>query len=112
MMMIIITNNNDDDGDDNNNNDSNNDNDDNNNNDNDRDGNRWEFYGSVQFSVLFYGSVLSWFNKRFINHKCHFLDTKLCNGMRGWTCLNWKVLESSYILAPWPLSLRSEGFWA
>ena len=64
----------------------------------------WVGMGIVENSTVrfgsrfcFYGSVLLRFPKQFINDI-------------SWICLNWKVLESSYILAPWALSLRSEGF--
>ena len=54
----------------------------------------------------FYVSVLSRFPKQFIN------DISWYETMQWNAWLNLPELESSYILAPWSLSLRSEGFWA
>ena len=54
----------------------------------------------------FYGTVLSRFPKRFINDISWIRNY----AMECVAELSWKVLESSYILAPWALSLRPEGF--
>ena len=64
-----------------------------------RDGDRWEFYGSVRF--CFYGSVLSRFPKRFINVISWIQNYAMeCVAELAWTCkfLYTSSLASSSML--------------
>ena len=71
--------------------------------------------GIVENSTVRFGSVLGFasmvrFYHGFLNG---LLMTFLGYETTQWNAwLNLPELESSYILAPWPLSLHSEGFGA